>query len=465
MMEFTRLTEEHIADLKRLIEPDRVFWRDEINPDYSHDELSLEHHFPEAVVEPLNTKEVQDVLAYCYAKGLPVTPRGSGTGLCGGAVALYGGVLLVTSRMNRIIEIDSRNMMARVEPGVLLMDFQQAVEEQGLFYAPDPGEKTATLGGNVSTNAGGMRAIKYGVTRDHVLGLEAVISDGSVIHTGGKVVKNSSGYSLLDLLIGSEGTLAVITEITLKLLPKPEQQISLLVPFHDLRKAVEAVPQILSQGTIPAALEFFQQEVMHAAEKYLGRHFPHSSAPAYLLLTFLGNDEQEMERAYEKVAQTCLDCGAIDVLIANTLDRQEGIWECRGAFLEALKGMGDLDEVDVVVPPSEIAEFISSVEELREEYALPILSFGHAGDGNLHIYFLRGDLARDKWLDRSQEVMEIVYEDAQKLTGQVSGEHGIGYAKRDFLAQSLGPAQMRLLQGIKATFDPKGLLNPGKVVS
>jgi glycolate oxidase len=465
MMEFTRLTEEHIADLKRLIEPDRVFWRDEINPDYSHDELSLEHHFPEAVVEPLNTKEVQDVLAYCYAKGLPVTPRGSGTGLCGGAVALYGGVLLVTSRMNRIIEIDSRNMMARVEPGVLLMDFQQAVEEQGLFYAPDPGEKTATLGGNVSTNAGGMRAIKYGVTRDHVLGLEAVLPDGSVIHTGGKVVKNSSGYSLLDLLIGSEGTLAVITEITLKLLPKPEQQISLLVPFHDLRKAVEAVPQILSQGTIPAALEFFQQEVMHAAEKYLGRHFPHSSAPAYLLLTFLGNDEQEMERAYEKVAQTCLDCGAIDVLIANTLDRQEGIWECRGAFLEALKGMGDLDEVDVVVPPSEIAEFISSVEELREEYALPILSFGHAGDGNLHIYFLRGDLARDKWLDRSQEVMEIVYEDAQKLTGQVSGEHGIGYAKRDFLAQSLGPAQMRLLQGIKATFDPKGLLNPGKVVS
>lgn len=367
--------------------------------DYSHDELSLEHHVPEAVVEPLNTKEVQ------------------------------------------------------------------AVEEQSLFYAPDPGEKTATLGGNVSTNAGGMRAIKYGVTRDHVLGLEAVISDGSVIHTGGKVVKNSSGYSLLDLLIGSEGTLAVITEITLKLLPKPEQQISLLVPFHDLRKAVEAVPQILSQGTIPAALEFFQQEVMHAAEKYLGRHFPHSSAPAYLLLTFLGNDEQEMERAYEKVAQTCLDCGAIDVLIANTLDRQEGIWECRGAFLEALKGMGDLDEVDVVVPPSEIAEFISSVEELREEYALPILSFGHAGDGNLHIYFLRGDLARDKWLDRSQEVMEIVYEDAQKLTGQVSGEHGIGYAKRDFLAQSLGPAQMRLLQGIKATFDPKGLLNPGKVVS
>lgn len=367
--------------------------------DYSHDELSLEHHVPEAVVEPLNTKEVQDV------------------------------------------------------------------EEQSLFYAPDPGEKTATLGGNVSTNAGGMRAIKYGVTRDHVLGLEAVLPDGSVIHTGGKVVKNSSGYSLLDLLIGSEGTLAVITEITLKLLPKPEQQISLLVPFHDLRKAVEAVPQILSQGTIPAALEFFQQEVMHAAEKYLGRHFPHSSAPAYLLLTFLGNDEQEMERAYEKVAQTCLDCGAIDVLIANIFDSQEGIWECRGAFLEALKGMGDLDEVDVVVPPSEIAEFISSVEELREEYALPILSFGHAGDGNLHIYFLRGDLARDKWLDRSQEVMEIVYEDAQKLTGQVSGEHGIGYAKRDFLAQSLGPAQMRLLQGIKATFDPKGLLNPGKVVS
>lgn len=324
-MQYSPITADDISHLRQICGDDWVMWGEDISPDYYHDELSLEGRPPEAVARPGSATEVAEIMAYCWERNIPVTPRGAGTGLCGGAVALYGGVVLVTDRMNRILEIDEENLMAVVEPGVLLMDFQKAVEGVGLFYPPDPGEKTATIGGNVSTNAGGMRAVKYGVTRDWVLGLEAVLPNGQIINCGGKVVKNSSGYSLTDLLIGSEGTLAVITKITVKLLPLPRRQVSLLVPFTGLEEAVAAVPKILSSGEVPAALEFFQREIIQAAEKYLGRTFPHSTAPAYLLLTFLGNDLGELERAYEVVAEVCLAQGAMDVLIANTADRQGGV--------------------------------------------------------------------------------------------------------------------------------------------
>jgi glycolate oxidase len=463
-VQYSPITADDISHLRQICGDDWVMWGEDISPDYYHDELSLEGRPPEAVARPGSATEVAEIMAYCWERNIPVTPRGAGTGLCGGAVALYGGVLLVTDRMNRILEIDEENLMAVVEPGVLLMDFQKAVEGVGLFYPPDPGEKTATIGGNVSTNAGGMRAVKYGVTRDWVLGLEAVLPNGQIINCGGKVVKNSSGYSLTDLLIGSEGTLAVITKITVKLLPLPRRQVSLLVPFTGLEEAVAAVPKILSSGEVPAALEFFQREIIQAAEKYLGRTFPHSTAPAYLLLTFLGNDLGELERAYEVVAEVCLAQGAMDVLIANTADRQGGLWECRGAFLEAIKGMGELDEVDVVVPPSRIAELVSFTEALAKEYDLPILSFGHAGDGNLHVYILRGERSREEWLVLMEQAMERIYAKAKELTGQVSGEHGIGFAKREYLAESLGPEQLDLLKAIKASFDPKHILNPGKVV-
>ena len=440
-----------------------VLWKEEISSDYYHDELSVEQFPPEIVVLPESAEQVSTVLAYCYDRNIPVTPRGSGTGLCGGAVALHGGVILVTTKMNRILEIDQENLMAVVEPGVLLMDLQSAVEELDLFYAPDPGEKTATVGGNVSTNAGGMRAVKYGVTRDFVLGLEAVLPDGRIIETGGKVMKNSSGYSLTDLLIGSEGTLAVITKIVLRLLPKPRRQLSLVVPFDGLSAAVATVPKVLGAGEIPSALEFFQREVLEAAEEYLGRNFPHTGAPAYLMLTFLGSDLVELEKTYERVAEVCLASGAHDVLIAHTGERQEALWENRGAFLEALKGMGELDEVDVVVPPNQVAAFIEFTEELRAKHDLCIVSFGHAGDGNLHIYILRGELDRDHWLSSTKDVMEKIYARAKELTGLVSGEHGIGYAKKEYLEKSLSPQVLELMQAIKLVFDPKGLLNPGKV--
>lgn len=463
-MAYSQITWDDAAYFRTVCGEEWVAWGEEISPDYYHDELSLQGRPPEVVVRPANTQEVAKILTYCWEQNLAVTPRGAGTGLCGGAVAVHGGVLLVTDRMNRILEIDRENLMAAVEPGVLLMDLQKAVEDVGLFYPPDPGEKTATIGGNVSTNAGGMRAVKYGVTRDWVLGLEAVLPNGQIITCGGKVVKNSSGYSLLDLLIGSEGTLAVITKIIVKLLPLPQRQVSLLVPFPGLGQALAAVPHILSSGEIPAALEFFQREILEAVEKYLGRPFPHTTAPAYLLMTFLGNDLTELERAYEKVAEVCLGQGALDVLIANTVHRQAGLWESRGAFLEAIKGLGELDEVDVVVPPNRIAELVQFTEVLGRECGLPILSFGHAGDGNLHIYILRGDRSRDEWLALAEQAMAQIYAEAKRLGGQVSGEHGIGWAKRRYLAESLGPEEMRLLKAIKAAFDPKNLLNPGKIL-
>lgn len=462
-MSYSQWKPSYLEDLKHIVGSAHVAFGDEITEDFMRDELAEQLYHPEAVVEPQNTEQVSQLMEWAHANRVPVTPRGSGTGLCGGSVAVQGGIILSTAGMNRILEVDQENLMAVVQPGVLLMEFQKHVEEQGLFYPPDPGEKTATIGGNVSTNAGGMRAVKYGVTRDYILGLEAVLADGTIIHTGGKVVKNSSGYSLNHLLIGSEGTLAVITAITVKLLPKPEKQISLLVPFRSLQDAIGTVSKILAAKIVPTAIEFLQREVLQAAETYLGRQFPDSSAPAYLLLTFYGQSVVELEDVYETTADVCLQAGALDVFIANTPDRQESIWQTRGAFLEALKAMSRLEEVDVVVPPSHIAEFVAFTKEIEEELQVRILSFGHAGDGNLHVYILQDDLALDHWQKLAHQAMGAMYRRAKELKGQVSGEHGIGYAKHPFLKESLGPAQMRLMQGIKATFDPLGILNPGKV--
>lgn len=463
-MQYSKVTSEDILALQAICGKERVVAGKDISEDFYHDELALEAHPPEVLVEPISTEEVSKVMAYAHRRNIPVTPRGAGTGLCGGAVAIRGGILLCTARMNKVLEIDHDNLMAVVEPGVILMEFQKLVEEQGLFYPPDPGEKTATIGGNVSTNAGGMRAVKYGVTRDYVLGLEAVLPDGRIIETGGKVVKNSSGYNLTQLLIGSEGTLAIITKIVLRLLPKPQKQLSLLVPFHDLDTAIGAVPRIISAKIVPTAIEFMQREILKAAERYLGRTFPDSSAPAYLLLTFYGSDMRELEGIYEQAAQVCLECDAVDVFIANTSELQESLWTTRGAFLEALKALSEIEEVDVVVPPSQIANFIRFTETLRARFNVRILSFGHAGDGNLHIYVLRDSMSREEWLSKTNEIMELMYREARRIRGLVSGEHGIGYAKRPFLSKSLQPEQITLMQGIKQVFDPKNILNPGKVV-
>jgi glycolate oxidase len=443
---------------------ERVFFRNEINEDYSHDELGGIKKMPDIVIQAVTTEEVSKIMKYAYENNIPVTPRGSGTGLVGAAVPLKGGIVVDLSRMNKILELDEENLTLTLESGVLLMDIGKYVEEFDLFYPPDPGEKSATIGGNISTNAGGMRAVKYGVTRDYVRGLEVVLPNGEVVELGGKVVKNSSGYSLKDLMIGSEGTLGIVTKATLKLLPLPKKALSLLIPFETLERAIETVPKIIKSKSIPTAIEFMQKEAIIAAEEFLGKSFPDKSSDAYLLLTFDGNSTEEIEKAYENVANICLEAGALDVLISDTEERQESIWSARGCFLEAIKALTtEMDEVDVVVPRNKIGEFVTFTHELENKANIRIKSFGHAGDGNLHIYILKDSLSEEAWQAKLSEVMQIMYDKAKELKGQVSGEHGIGFAKKGYLKQSLPDQCINIMQGIKLAFDPKNILNPGKV--
>ena len=456
------------ADLAFLegVAPGRVFSGADISADYDHDEMTEYGHFmPEAVVQAQSAQEICDVLRYCNEKKIAVTPRGAGTGLCGGCVAIHGGVVLSTERMKRVLEVDTRNMTATVEPGVLLMEFPKSLEGTGLFYPPDPGEKTATMGGNAMTNAGGMRAVRYGVTRDYVLGMEVALADGRLITLGGKTVKTSSGYSLIDLMIGSEGTLGFLTKLTVKLVPEPKVNLSLLMPFDDLQACIEAVPQVLACGCEPTAVEFMEREVIACAEKYLGKQFPDTSADAYLLVRLDGPSREALTPAMNTLTDLALGLGAKDVLLADTDERKESIWTARGAFLEAIKGSTPtMDECDVVVPRDHIAAFVRESVAIGKRAGVRVCSFGHAGDGNLHIYACRDELSEADWKRGVAQVMDELYAAARRMDGEVSGEHGIGHAKRAFLQESVGAVQVELMRGIKAAFDPNGILNPGKVV-
>ena len=432
MSSFNQIDAKHIAELEKIVS--EVLTGSRIHEDYFHDELAGAPHPPEVVVRPRSTAEVSALMKYAYENDLPVTPRGQGTGLVGGSVCLYGGIMLDMTAMNRILEIDRENLTMTVEPGVLLMEIPPAIQDMGLFYPPDPGEKSASIGGNISTNAGGMRAVKSGVTREYVRGLEVVLADGRVMELGGKVAKNSSGYNLLQLIVGSEGTLAVVTKAILKLIPLPPKAISLLVPFPSLAQAIGTVPAIIKSKNTPTAVEFMERAVILAAEEFLGRPYPDKSADAYLLLTFDGNSTEEIEKAYDEAAQICLANGALDVLISNTPERNEAIWKARGAFLEAIKSSTtEMDECDVVVPRRLIAEFINYAATLEKQFGIRIRSFGHAGDGNLHIYILRDQLSQEEWESKLQQVFDALYAKAFEMGGQVSGEHGIGYAKKEFL--------------------------------
>ncbi|HWS43992.1 MAG TPA: FAD-linked oxidase C-terminal domain-containing protein [Pseudoflavonifractor sp.] len=464
-MSYKKFDDADLSFLRGLLrDEDRVLYGGRINEEYSHDELSGTERWPDVVARVLTTEEVSAILKYASARNLPVTPRGAGTGLVGASVAVEGGILLDLSLMNRFLELDEDNLTLTVEPGVLLMELAAYVEERGFFYPPDPGEKSATIGGNISTNAGGMRAVKYGVTRDYVRGLEVVLPSGEVVELGGKVVKNSSGYDLKDLIIGSEGTLGVVTKAILKLLPLPRKAVSLLIPFPTLPQAIRTVPLIVRSKATPTAIEFMEREVILDAEEYLGKKFPDNQADAYLLLKFDGSTAEDIEKDYDAVARLCLEQGALDVLISDTEERDESIWKARGAFLEAIKGSTTyMDEADVVVPRDKVGELVEYTHALQEEVGIRIKSFGHAGDGNLHAYLLKDGLSDEEWERRMSLAMEKLYAKGRELCGQVSGEHGIGYAKKPYLSQALSPEVMALMRGIKAAFDPRNILNPRKV--
>lgn len=450
--------------LRSFVPEKRIFVGDEISPDYSHDELGGVRSAPDVLVRVTSADEVSKILSYANKRLVPVVTRGAGTGLVGGAVAVQGGIMLETTLMNKIVELDEENMTVTVEPGVRLMDLSKYVQDRGFLYPPDPGETSASIGGNISTNAGGMRAVKYGVTRDYVLSLTAVLPTGEIEKFGSKAVKNSSGYSIKDLLIGSEGTLAVIMSATLQVLPLPKEVISLLAPFPTFRQAISTVPELVRSGTNPTAVEFLTRDVISLAEDYLGKRFPRIQGDTALLLTYDGLSEEEVRDRTDRASKLCVEKGAYDVFHVDTEERMASVWTARGAFLEATKfSTPEFDECDVVVPRSKIIEFTECVSELSGNLGIRIPYFGHAGDGNLHVYFCRDGLEKDLFRKKLQEGFNALYSKAVELGGMVSGEHGIGFVKREYLTERLGPVQMELMQRIKKAFDPNGILNPQKV--
>ena len=461
---YSKVTAADISALQAIVGEQDVLTGEAINPDYAHDELGGVSQMPEVLVRVHSTEEISKIMRLAYARTIPVTVRGSGTGLVGAAVPIHGGILLETTKMNKILRLDEHNLTVTVQPGVLLMELAAFAEEHDFLYPPDPGEKSATIGGNISTNAGGMRAVKYGVTRDYVRSLTVVLPNGEIQTFGAAVAKNSSGYSLKDLIIGSEGTLAIICEAVLKLVPLPKVSVSLLVPFPDMKSAIEAVPHIIRSKVTPTAIEYMSRDTILFSESYLGKRFPDTKNDAYILLTFDGNTQTQVDTDMSVVADLCLQLGALDAYIVDTEERKKSVWSARGAFLEAIKASTtEMDECDVVVPGNQVDTFIKFTHELAAEFQVRIPSFGHAGDGNLHVYICRDALSDADWETTKAAIFDRMYAKSVELGGLVSGEHGIGYAKREFMKRQYGPTPVALMQGIKRVFDEKNILNPGKV--
>lgn len=418
---------------------------------------------PDVALTPATTAEVAAILRICSREGMPVLPRGAGTSLAGGAIPIGGGVLLSLARMNTIIEIDTTNAVAVVQPGVVTGDLQRAVETLGLFYPPDPASlQQSTLGGNVACNAGGPRCLKYGVTKDYVLGLTVVLADGRVLRTGGKLVKNVTGYQLTQLFVGSEGTLGVITEITLRLIPLPRHRSTAAAYFTRLEDASEAVAAIIAGGILPVTLEMMDRTTINVVEDALGLGLPRD-AEALLILEQDGADPETAQRGVEAMAVICRAHGAARVKVARDAAERDAIWRARRATSGALGRVrpNKLGE-DIAVPRSALPEMVRRIRVISEEVGLPIAVFGHAGDGNLHPNILF-DRRNPGELERVERAAAAIFRAALALGGTLSGEHGIGSLKREFLEEDLGADAVGLMRGIKAVFDPRGLLSPHKV--
>ena len=360
--------------------------------------------------------------------------------------------------MNKILEFDADTFTATVESGILLKDFQAFVESKGFFYPPDPGEKSASIGGNIATNAGGMRAVKYGVTRDYVRGLEVVLADGSVTWVGSKNVKDASGLSLKNLIIGSEGTLAVITKCILKIIPKPEYSKSVLVPFADLESGISTVQKILFANANPTAVEFVERKVVELGEKFTGIKYPHPEAAAYLLLTFDGK-QNEVKENLEIIKNVVLQNGALDFVIPESPERLEEIWKVRGCLVKAVEATSEQEPVDLVVPIDKVAEFVEFVNKTQKKVGMQMVAFGHAGDGNVHLCVVRGSRSEEEWKTELQKNMECVYSKAYELGGLTSGEHGIGISKRHYFLKETKNTNLQMMNAIKTSLDPHHILN------
>jgi glycolate oxidase len=462
---YQKVNAEVVARLAEIVGRKNILTGEE-RENYARDEtLRGRSAVPEVVVRPEDTDSVAGILKLADGRRIPIVPRGSGTGLSGGAVPYYGGIVLSLEKMNRIVEIDEDNFIATVEAGVTLAELYRAVEERGLYYPLYPGETSATLGGNVATNAGGMRAVKYGVTRHFVLGLEAVLPGGEIIRTGGKFIKCSTGYDLTQLLLGSEGTLAVVTGIMLKLLPLPGKREILCVPFHNLHDAIRAVPAILKAGIFPMGIEWMEKDIINRFEQYTGKKIPLHGYEVFLMIIVEAANEEEFMGISNLIGEVCLKHGAADIFIPGSERAKRNLLEAREKLGPAIHHCDDVVEtMDIVVPRGNIPEFIEKVREKAGEYGMTVPAFGHAGDGNLHLFCTvpKGSNASQ---EKARELVIKIYKIGVSLGGTISGEHGLGFSKRDFFPLAVGRQEIDLMRRIKRAFDPNNIMNPGKIFS
>ncbi|WP_457590804.1 FAD-binding oxidoreductase [Geoglobus sp.] len=459
------VSEDVVLELKKIVGRENVVLR----PDgYLYDETPAMIR-PEAskdvvAVKPGSTEEVSEILKLANRHKIPVFVRGGGTGLSGGAIPTRPGIVLSMERMNRIIEIDEANLMAVCEAGVTLRQLLDAVDKvPGLSFPPHPGDESAQIGGLVVNNAGGARAVKYGVMRNYVLGLEVVLPTGEILQLGGKVIKNATGYDLLHLVIGSEGTLCVVTKAILRLIPEPGATYTLVIPFESAENAIRAVPEILRSGVAPIAIEYMDIEAIRAGEMVTGKRWPYGGGKAHLMVIVDGMDEDELIRKAEKVERISRNHGALDVLVGVSKKEQRDILEIRSLIYEGLKDE-TIEVLDVSVPPASIAEFVEACQREAGRLGIKVLHFGHAGDGNVHQQILKSGLDGEGWMDSYLKFKEFAFGVARRLGGYITGEHGIGSVKKADMLKTLPKESVELMRAVKKAFDPNNILNPGKVV-
>ncbi len=450
----------HIEKFYEIAGKDNVFTDRETLKHFDYD-ATERHYMPDAVITPENVKQISEIIKYCYENEIIVTPQGGKTGLSGGCLPVKGGIIISFKKMNKILEIDEKNYTATVEPGVVAADFQKATRERGLFFPPDPSSTVeSTIGGNVAENAGYTRAVKYGVTKDYILGLEAVLPDGKIVKFGGKNIKDVTGYDIVRLLVGSEGTLAIITKIIVKLLPLPEARKTLIGYFDDMTVAADFVANIFQFGIIPTAIEFMDRITMKAVENYLNVKLPDAEA---MILVEVDGNKLAVEDEAEKILGIYKKFGAKNFRLAKDDEEANRFWIVRREALPSLKAKGgDQLEADIVVPRYFLPSYVKKIHGLADEYNLEVATYGHAGDGNLHVTIIYHKSSFDE-LVNANELLERFYKEAINLGGSLTGEHGIGITAAPYLNLQLGENEIELLKRIKKAFDPKGILNPGKI--
>ena len=454
-----------IEEFKRIAGDDHVLYDAESLDKYAHDETEDLYYLPELVIRPRTSEEISGILKICDKHRIPVTPRGGGTGLSGGALPHRGGIVLSTERLNSIIEIDERNLQVITEPGVITEVLQDAVKGKGLFYPPDPSSRgSCFIGGNVAENSGGPKAVKYGVVKDYVLNLEVVLPTGEIIWTGANVLKNATGYNLTQLLVGSEGTLGIVTKIVLKLIPHPKYDLLMLVPFSSAENACEAVSAIFRAGYTPSALEFMERDALEWVTRFTESSITiDDHVQAHLLIEVDGNHQEILMQEMEAIAELMTQFGCGEILFADDAQQKAELWKLRRRVGEAVKAHSIYKEEDTVVPRAELPALLKGVKEIGNKYGFHSVCYGHAGDGNLHVNIIKGELTDEEWNGSLKDGIREIFELTKSLGGTISGEHGVGLVQKEYMSVIFDDAQMRLMKEIKNVFDPNGILNAGKI--